>query len=146
MTFCLAGEVCRIVGRLLAVRGDYTPEVVAEACSVELREVTVPGEVVREFGGSFGTGPFSTVSFRGPATPGERSSSLIVLDVDESARIAGTDIEAQLDLSAAVISADPRIPLEGVVSFRIRHDCRAVTFQFALPSYTLSVVAVHEHM
>lgn len=132
--------------RLLAIRGDYTPEVVAEACSVQLRAVTGPGEVVREFGGSFGTGPFSTVSFRGPATPGERSTSLIVLDIEESARIARTDIEAQLDLSAAVISADPRIPPGGVVCFRIRHDCRAVTFQFALPSYTLSLVAVHERM
>lgn len=138
------GEVRRMVDRLLAVPGRYTPESVSRACSVALVEVACFNPSVRQFQAHPEAGPFSTITFREPAVSPDRATSLVVMDASAQCRIAQADLASCFHLSSARVSANPRIPPEGVISFQETHGTRTLFLQFAAGSRTLRAIIVHE--
>lgn len=99
---------------------------------------------MREFEAHPETGPFSTISFRGPAVSSDRPTSLVVMDVSAECRIAHADLASCFRFSSEHVSANPRVPPEGVVSFSESHGPRTLYLQFTAGSGTLRAISVHE--
>ncbi len=139
-----AGEIRRIVDRILAVPGPFTPESVSEACSVTLLEVPCTNPHVREFKAHPETGPLSAITFRGSRALSDPPKGLVIMDVSARCRITQADLTTRFHLSPEHVSANPRIPPEGVISFQERRGPRTLYVQFTAGARTLRAISVHE--
>lgn len=144
MTTGGAGEISRIVDRILAVQGPFTPDSVSEACSVTLFEVPCTNPHMREFEAHPETGPLSTITFRGSRTLSGPPKGLVIMDVSAGCQITQAELTTRFHLSSEHVSANPRIPPEGVISFQERRGLRTLYLQFIAGARTLHAISVHE--
>ena len=99
----------------------------------------------RESEGCFKNGPFSTVSFRGPARPRGSSNRLIVLEVKEDVRLVPEDLRDSFEFSMEAVEVNPKIPHEGIVPFREVHGMRTLFMEFTARSWMLRTIVVPEN-
>lgn len=138
------GEIRRIVDRILAVPGRFTPESVSDTCSVMLFEVACGNPYMREFEVHPETGPFPTSTFRGSAVSSAHLTNLVSAEASARCRIAQAHPAGRFHLFAEYVGVNPRIPPEGVVSFQETHGLGTLHSQFNARCRTFRAVSVHE--
>jgi len=138
-------EIRQIVDQILAIPGQFTSEALGRACACTLAEVVSSNKKSREFEAHPEHGSFAIISFRGPASPKEDPSSLVIMKVREGVRLTQADLQDAFEFSMEGVDINPMIPPEGTISFRQSHDIRKLLVQFTYRSRTLRQVAVHEN-
>lgn len=143
MTLPLTSRLREIVDRILEIPGRLGPEAVGAACSIVLHEVACANPQVREYRGQSNGEPFTSVTFRGPATPSNRQGT-VVLEIRSDARLTRALLRDCFELRLEHVEIDSHVPPDGVVSFREQHPGRALMLDFDIESGMFRMVSVHE--
>ncbi len=123
------------------IPGQFSPETVARACSIDLQETASSNPYMREFEVRSDDELFSKVSLRVPSA-GTEPTGILVLTPRESALLREGDVEQVFSFSSQWVDIDLRIPPEGIITHRETGCQRQVYLQFSLRSRLLRSIIV----
>lgn len=132
-----------VVAAVDTIPGRFTPELVAGACSVDLREIAGSNPYLLEFESCSDSELFSTISLRVPRGSTGPAGILVMTPQTEMSFGQG-DVARLFSLSSRALRIGVSVPPDGVITYSETSCRRTVSVQFTIRERNLRSLTVHD--